>query len=349
MLISISSFPVTKQDIVKASREDVEKAVKLLKIYIAEHPQENIENLGKMIFVKKKLSSDPDIGDAVVKEDFNALLEGLIRKGSVSKELFEDLKVIFNFKDELEKRLEDLDENAIKVCNMVGSFLKVGCRNIARSLVERYMKDPLKFDPKPYMTLSCINEQELKKAISGVLEEKFEEGEKNYMEVWALSKMLDIDFPHSREVDSYVSLSMDIDEALKTGASSETYVELKKRFDSLHSSKEDLRRKLENLNEMISATSQAEKRGSPEKKPIAVYVAVTVVSAAVFFLILMLVDSRHIVKRLKKRIERDPLNPDLHIKLAEIYEKIGRLEDAMEEYKIASKLSSKKDEGKKEN
>ena len=342
--VAIISFSITKQDILKVSKEDIEKAVKLLKIYIAQHPDENVEDIGRIVFVKKKLSSDPFIGNAVVKEDFDALLKGLVEKGGVSKDLLNDLEVIFDFKDELEKRLEKLDENAVKVCDMVGRYMNVSCNGIAKKIVDEYVKNPLKFDPKPYLELACLDKDDVRKSLSEALEEKFEEGEKYYLKIWTLAKMLNVSFPHLKDLDDYSNLSMDIDEALKNGISEKTYADLMKRLNDLKIEKEDLEKKMENLKKMVYKAPKSTKT-TAKKKPIITYIAVTVVSAAVFFIILMLIDSRHSVKRIKRKIERDPLNPDLHIKLAELYERIGRLEDAMEEYKIASKLS----ENRKEN
>ncbi len=339
------SFSVTKQDILKASREDIEKAVKLLKIYIAQHPDENVEDIGKIVFVKKKLSSDPFIGEAVVREDFDALLKGLVEKGGISEGLLKDLEVVFNFKEELEKRLEKLDENAVKVCDMVGRYMKVNCEGVVEKIVDEYVENPLKFDPKPYIDLACFKKDDVRKSLSRALEEKFEEGEKYYLKVWTLAKMLNVSFPHLKDLDDYSNLSMDIDEALKNGISEKTYSDLMRRLNNLKVEKVDLEKKMENLRKMVSVEPKERERSVNGKKPIVTYIAVTVVSAAVFLIILMLIDSRHSVKRMKRKIEKDPLNPDLHIKLAELYERIGRLEDAMEEYKIASKLSeSKKDE-----
>ncbi len=340
--ITTLSFSVTKQDILKASREDIERAVKLLKMYIAQHPDENVEDIGRIVFVKKKLSSDPFIGKAVVKEDFDALLKGLVEKGRVSEDLLRDLEVVFNFKEELEKRLENLDENAVKVCDMVGRYIKVSCDGVAEKIVDEYVKNPLKFDPKPYLDLACFNKEDVEKSLSRALEEKFEEGEKYYIKIWTLAKMLNVDFPHLKDLDDYSNLSMDIDEALKNGISERSYADLMKRLKALKVEKADLEKKMENLKKMMYATPKKRRSSISKKKPIVTYIAVTVVSAAVFFIILMLIDSRHSVKRMKRKIERDPLNPDLHIKLAELYERIGRLEDAMEEYKIASKLSEKR-------
>ena len=344
VLMAALSFPITKDDILKASKENVERAVKLLKLYIAQHPDENVEDIGKLVFVKRKLSSDPLIGEAVVKEDFDALLRGLVERGSLDKKLLEDLEVVFDFKDELRKRLEDLDENAVKVCDMVGRYIKVDCKGVAEKIVDEYIKNPLKFDPKPYVSLECFDKSEMKKALSEALEDKFKEGERYYMKVWTLAEILNIDFPHSKDLKEYSNLSMDIDEALKNGVSKNTYVGLMKRLRNLKTEKSDLMRKMENLKKMIYTPKSSHKESSPGGSPIVTYIAVTVVSAAVFFIVLLLMDSRHSVRRIKKKIERDPLNPDLHIRLAELYERIGRLEDAMEEYRIASKLSKEKEE-----
>lgn len=346
IVISVLSFSITKEDILKTSRENIERAVKLLKIYIAQHPDENVEDIGKIVFVKKKLSSDPFIGEAVVKEDFDALLKGLVEKGNISKELFDDLKVIFNFKDELEKRLSNLDENALKVCNIVGRYIKVSCNGIAKKIVEEYVKNPLKFDPKPYLNLACIDKNEIKKALSTALEEKFKEGEKYYLKIWTLAEILNVDFPHLKDLKEYSNLSMDIDEALRSGVSKEEYDKLMNRLNNLKVEKSYLEKKMENLKKMIYSPEKPQRTNSTTGKPIITYIAVTVVSAAAFFIILLLLDSRHNVKRIKRKIEKDPLNPDLHIRLAELYERIGRLEDAMEEYKIASKLSNSKEKNK---
>ncbi len=44
------------------------------------------------------------------------------------------------------------------------------------------------------------------------------------------------------------------------------------------------------------------------------------------------------IRRLKKKIAMNPTDPSLHFKLAELYEEIGRTEDAIKEYQLASKL-----------
>ncbi|MFW5871526.1 MAG: tetratricopeptide repeat protein [bacterium] len=47
---------------------------------------------------------------------------------------------------------------------------------------------------------------------------------------------------------------------------------------------------------------------------------------------------------LEKAAIKQPMNPDIHIKTAQIYEKLGREEDAMNEYKIASKVMDMKED-----
>ena len=44
------------------------------------------------------------------------------------------------------------------------------------------------------------------------------------------------------------------------------------------------------------------------------------------------------IRELKRKIAMNPTDPSLHFKLAELYEEIGRTEDAVKEYQIASKL-----------
>jgi len=46
----------------------------------------------------------------------------------------------------------------------------------------------------------------------------------------------------------------------------------------------------------------------------------------------------------EKAAIKHPMDPDIHIKIAQIYEKLGREEDAMNEYKIASKVLDMKEE-----
>ena len=341
---SIISIAVTREDVLNASREDIDKAIKLLKVYIAQHPDENVEDLGKFVYTKKRLSRDPDIGEAVLKEDFNSLLKGLVEKGSVDLKLYEDLKAVFDFDGELAKRLGKLDENAVKVCEMVGRFTKVDCSPLARALVERYIEDPVGFDPRPYMTLACIDPSELKTDISNAMENLFEEkGEDVYMKLWSLSELLGIDFPHSGDLKEYASVAMDVENALAKGASSETIASLRERIGNLKIEKGKLLERLGKVR-IVETPKNPEKAAETVKRPIYVYVAVTAVSTAVFLIIFLLLDSRSTVRRLKRKIERDPLNPDLHVKLAEIYERLGRIEDAMEEYRIASKLEKERKE-----
>ena len=345
-MIGFLSFAVTKDDILKASREDINEAIRLLKLYIAEHPGENVEDLGKFVYTKKKLSSDPDIGKAVLREDFDALLEGILKKGKISKELLKELEVVFDIKKELQERVLKLDEKAFKFCEISPKKFDLNPKPFAELILENYLKDPLKFDVSRYLESKCFDRKALKEALSKAMENKFKKGEKYYVPLWTLAKNTGIDFPHLKELEEYVDLLMDVESSLKTGVSSETYYEYLERLKDLKVEKDALSEKIASLKNLI--IGKKPKKEKIEKRPVLVYIAVTVVSTAFFLVIFYIMDSRQIAKRLKRKIEKDPLNPDLHVKLAEIYERLGRIEDAMEEYRIASKLEKEKKEEKKE-
>ena len=346
ILMGVLVFAVTKDDVLKASREDINEAIRLLKLYIAEHPGENVEDLGKLVYTKKKLSSDPDIGKAVLKEDFDALLEGLIKKGKMSEELLEELGIVFDIKKELQERILKFDENAFKFCEISPKRIDLDPEPFAELILEKYLEDPLKFDVNRYLESKCFDRKELKEALSKAMEEKFKEGEKYYVQLWTLAKNTGIDFPHLKDLEDYVDLLMDVESSLKTGVSSDTYYEYLERLKDLKVEKEMLSEKIASLKNVI-IEKENPKRDTTKKRPVLVYIAVTVISTAIFLVIFYIMDSRQIAKRLKRKIEKDPLNPDLHVKLAEIYERLGRIEDAMEEYRIASKLEKEKEKEEK--
>ena len=342
LLIGVLNFAVTKEDVIRASRKDINEAIRLLKLYIAEHPGENVENLGKLVYTKKKLSSDPDIGRAVLKEDFDALLEGILKKGKISEELLKELEVVFDIKKELQERVLKFDENAFKFCEISPKKFDLDPKPFAKVLVEKYIEDPLNFEVSIYLESKCFDEKALKEALSKAMEEKFMEGERYYVHLWTLAKNTGVSFPHLKDLEEYVDLLMDVESSMKTGLSSETYYEYLERLKGLKVEKKELAEKVASLKNLVSEEKEVQKE-NVQRRPVLVYIAVTVVSTAIFLVIFYIMDSRQIAKRLKRKIEKDPLNPDLHVKLAEIYERLGRIEDAMEEYRIASKLEKEKE------
>ncbi len=66
--------------------------------------------------------------------------------------------------------------------------------------------------------------------------------------------------------------------------------------------------------------------------------ALVFITLVISLILIRLRDPKMNIKRLLKKIEKDPANPELHLKLAELYERIGRVEEAVKEYKLASKL-----------
>ena len=82
------------------------------------------------------------------------------------------------------------------------------------------------------------------------------------------------------------------------------------------------------------------KKSSNTKMKQTLYISLSSLAAAmvISLIALKMKDPLKKIRRLKRKIAMNPTDPSLHFKLAELYEEIGRTEDAMKEYQIASKL-----------
>jgi len=132
-------------------------------------------------------------------------------------------------------------------------------------------------------------------------------------------------------------------------------------FNEMNISNEEIKESLRNL---FSTMNTNFKREVPEKKDIltlfvnnsSLIITIFVLTAFLVLLILILplklkgsllknigLNSRAL-SLFEKAAIKHPMDPDIHIKTAQIYEKLGREEDAMNEYKIASRVMDMNDD-----
>ena len=387
VILSVLILSITLDQIREVSNKDPERAFELLVNYLKSHPgDEKAARLGKVISAKRVLSKIPEIREDVLKERVFSLIDDMASLSTISKEMMGYIEVVFpNFYNALREKVMNFDERAFKVCYMLPERVREpkGFENV---IVERYFEDPLRFDPRVIYKLKCMNLPRLKGKIKKVLEEKLG-SEENYVKAITLADMLMIELPSSTELHTYADIVYKINSPSSLLMSKEDFLDVVKKYESLHIKKEILGKRIKELYMKLSQredlsgckdvsicppikrTSQIGKSASqtveeqeatqlkseatktsvklessrPERKEMLVrtVAAVGVSSAAALIVTLVFIrlrDPKRRIKMLLKKLSSDPTNPELHMKLAELYEEIGRMEQAMEEYKLASKL-----------
>ncbi|MEA1884944.1 MAG: hypothetical protein U9N62_10560 [Thermotogota bacterium] len=138
---------------------------------------------------------------------------------------------------------------------------------------------------------------------------------------------------------------------------------LSKKYDlsELSVSNEEINESLKNLSTLLKRNTkkEAEKTQDPlsiflSKPFLLIFIFVVIGLLLLFILVLPLKLKGTLFKNLglsskaltifEKAAIKYPMDPDIHIKTAQIYEKLGREEEAMNEYKIASKVLDMKED-----
>ncbi len=135
------------------------------------------------------------------------------------------------------------------------------------------------------------------------------------------------------------------------------------KFDlsELSVSNEEINESLKSLSSVLKTKSKEEEPAARIvvtelfKKPIFGIYAIVVITLLILFILLLPLKlkgtlykniglSSKALTLFEKAAIKYPMDPDIHIKTAQIYEKLGREEEAMNEYKIASKVLDMKED-----
>ncbi len=354
-------FSIKPREIIEVSRYNLDSAVSMLQDYIAENPSaDDIDEIGKFIYAKLELSKIEAISDAVIEEDEEKLVEEIKDLKEIDERTLRLLKIVFKDLDSfLRTKIENLDRNAMIACNVLNIELKIDPKRVAENLVSRFEENPSSVDLVTFRNLRCVeNMDDVLGEITSKLEDLIHEGERYYAAVYSISKALDLNGNRISDVDRYMKLVERIEISDPNSMGEEDYRALLRDFESLDLEKKALKEKLSkvaqelskrgiDLSNLCDDESLCPRAKIPlkrdEKKRFGIFqytlIAGTVFSIAVVSIVLgSSKNPKRKIKKLQKKIAKDPLNPDLHIELAQLYEEIGMMEEAMREYRMATKV-----------
>ena len=352
---------VSPDDILNVSKTDLEKALKLFRDYVKVHPKasKTIESLGSVLYAKKALE-DWELGEYVIEEDLEGLLKALGSSDVViDHKKLKLLKSVFgNLDDRFEEGIEKLDPLFLNACKKFPPFLNVNAESFAKNLVEAYMTGTVPSSFDSLSSLDCVsNKREIRNTLKDVLKNFIEEGEGYYMKVYNIARILGLNSEEFSQIKEYADLYLKLNSIDPNSLDLEDYQKFLKEFLNIKLEKSVLRGKLASLASGLlkrghdlsrlcndpqicpRLTGSAERdvgRSSNEKISLLVISSIAVIVLVVF--LARSSNPRVRLKRLKRKLSKDPLNANLHLKMARVYEKLGMVEEAMNEYRIASDL-----------
>ncbi len=363
---------ITLDEIREISKSDPERAYMQLMRYLKDHPgDEKALRLGKIIAAKRELMKNQTISDAVLKENTRELIKKMSQLKNINKHTMALIETMLpDFYDTLRSMVLDFSEEAFKVCEILPERVREP-EGLEREVVDRFIENPLGFDPSVINKLRCMNLSRLKRKVSAYLRTKLVE--KNYMAASRLVEMLSLSLPEATQLKLYSDLAQQLSTIDVSSMSVEDFEDLVNKYEKITLQKEKLASRIKAIYLMLSermdlsfcedreicpeirkvsevtnvstssesAASKTEilKRGFDQPWKTALFVILAVATSMTLVLIIIKArDPKRRIFRIKKKLERDPMNPQLHIKLASLYEEMGKTEEAMEEYRIAYKL-----------
>ncbi|MCD6267485.1 MAG: tetratricopeptide repeat protein [Thermotogaceae bacterium] len=369
LLILVPSLllSITLNDIVEISRRDLERALSLFREYILENPDdENLEDVGRLLYAKKKLLKYEEIKEAVLKEDIDELMrKSRNLKKTLGNEDFEALKVIFpDMEREVSKLLQD-PSNLREISGVwkLGLKMKVNPVEFSRKLKKFFMENPF-IDRESIEFLKHLeNAADVARAlVKDILDMDMKE--ENYTRIVRLFEIArEMGYRGENEVEKQIRIYLDLFYTISyiEEPSESMLKEIIRRYESLSIKKEMLKTKL------LLLLSKAKRRGmtldmhvedpdfqflmkkNPKGKsrntfhywiliPLPLIIPFLSLRFRSFFYYHVGLKKRALLCY-KKVVEKNPTNPDVRLKLALLYEKLGMQEEAMREYEIIKKLS----------
>jgi len=367
ILIPSLLLSITLNDIVEISRRDLGRALSLFKEYILKNPDdEGLENVGRLLYAKKKMLKYEEIKEAVLKEDIDGLLkESKNLKKPLENEDAEALKVIFpDMEREVSKLLQD-PSNLREISGVwkLGLRIKVDPAEFSRKLIKFFMENPF-IDRESIAFLKHLeNAADVARAlVNDIL--NMDMKEENYTRIVRLFEIArEMGYKGESKVEKQIRIYLDLFYTISyiEEPSESMLKEIIKRYESLNIKKEMLKTKL------LLLLSRAKKRGitldmhvedpdfqflmkkniKSENKNASHYWILIPILVIIPFLSLRFRSFFYYHIGLKKKallcykkiVEKNPTNPDVRLKLALLYEKLGMQEEAMREYEIIKKLS----------
>ncbi|HIP92407.1 MAG TPA: tetratricopeptide repeat protein [Thermotoga sp.] len=369
LLILIPSLflPITLNDIVETSKKDLEKALYLFREYLLKNPDDkNIEHVGKLLYAKKRLLKYSNIREAVLKEDVDELLKrSKDLEKPIEKEDFKALKIIFpHIEEKVSKFLQDLSNlHEISGVWKLGLKINVDPNKFSWKLINYFMENPF-IDRESIEFLKHLGNAEnvAKTLIRNILGMDLKE--EKYPRIIRLFEIArEMGYKDESDLERQIRIYLDLFYTVSyiEEPSESLLKEIIKKYESLKIKKDMLKTKL------LVLLSKAKKRGitldipvedpdfqflvkkhnTQENRNIPYYWLLIFPFAVIPFLSLRFRSFfyYHIGLRkealicYKKIVEKNPTDPDIRLKLALLYEKLGMQEEAMREYEIIKKLS----------
>ncbi len=357
---------ITLDDIIEISKRDLGKALFLFKEYLLENPSdENVKLVGKHLYAKRNLMKYEGIREAVLRENIDELLkESKNLKRPLKSDDFRTLKIIFpDLEEKVSNLLQDLSNlQDISGVWKLGLKIKVDPIEFSKKLTEFLMSNPFIDHGFIEFLKHLENAKDVASAlVNNVL--KVSMKEENYTKILRIFEIArEMGYKGENEIERQIRIYLDLFYTISyIDEPSETILEeILRRYESLRIRKEMLKTKLllllnkakkrgvkldvnvkdPDFQFLMKRKREERSEGFPHWILIFPFLLIPFLSLRFrSFLYYHIGLKKKALLCYKKIVEKDPTNPEIRLKLALLYEKLGMQEEAMKEYEIIKKLS----------
>lgn len=311
-------FSFTVEDIINKSKTDPEFAWDMYLLYLSNQEAshtENIDKLGQFLYAKRKLRDF----EFAVKEDIEGLIN-FLKSSNLNNSAKYYLLSIFNEEDLFKYMCENLkkDSDVLYLLKLISNYdYKTLSKELLNLLIEgeniqNYVHVLSKIQNSEVLVRSLVDDLRTRLA-----DTENDEGKKKYLEIY------------KRVLAYYPELK------------DQTLEKFDKRLSSRPFSFNELLRNLWNLLKEAFQSLAGSKQN--------ITILTMIFSLIIFGTFFLFPGVRYFIYSLfgswrmaalvyKKIVEKDPLNEEKRLKLAQLYEKAGMYEEAMNEYNFLKRI-----------
>jgi tetratricopeptide (TPR) repeat protein len=357
LVISIIGFSVTKDEIINLSKENPKEAWKLYLEYVLDNPTDtSLETMGKELKVKISLMNDPRLS-FLIKQDIKEL-KNFLKNTTPSATEVEIIFQLFPQINEISKNTLEKPEYDTFLDNII--LLKIANPEIdekisAQNLTNFFLKYPTMLT---YEVINILSQKDFSKDLGYNILKYIVDNIENFEEVQypILNRIVEFaekiggkfTSKYLNDLKKYVELNNILNETSEN-------IDINKAkltIENLSIKKYNLSSKLENIlnNTQKNNIKDSSKKTSTSQNSsnntnyimilLLVMLAIIVVSFKLvrFYLFYILGLKKMAAKVYKKIVDKDPLNEEKHLKLAQLYEEAGMYDKALEEYNILKRI-----------
>ncbi|ANQ53211.1 hypothetical protein XJ44_01545 [Thermosipho affectus] len=352
LMISIFSFSISKNEIIELSKKNPELSWKKYLEYVLENPTDtSIEKLGKKIKIKIQIKDKENL-NFLIKEDINGL-RNYLKETSPSTKI---LNLINFFFPQVESLVKDSIENpkydsfAENIIFLKITDPKIETKKAAKELTNFFLKYPTMLT---YNVVSLFKNKSFSKDLGFNILNYIVQNINNFDEEKYPILNRIVDFSKSiggtytskylLDLEKYVEILEKINENKIENVNLE-----KLQINNLSIKKDILLQKISKYNSphIINKTNNTKNELKPSKSSntfelfllIILFGLISSFRIVRFYIFYTLRLKKIAALTYKKIVEKDPMNEEKHLKLAQLYEEAGMYDEALQEYNLIKRI-----------